>query len=89
MTNQDETYFDWERGYKWAAHERWNELLNPTQFAALLKQRAYREVAARGFTWEQHQGCRTTLRTAGQVQTGCFGKISEEDIVKNGLHISR
>lgn len=23
---RDETYIDWERGYKWAAHEQWNQV---------------------------------------------------------------
>ena len=26
---RDETYFDWERGYKQKAHERWGEQLHP------------------------------------------------------------
>jgi hypothetical protein len=24
----DETYIDWERNYKWRAHQQWEELLN-------------------------------------------------------------
>jgi hypothetical protein len=42
---QDETYLDWERGYKVAAHERWTESLNRSAFAALLKSHKYGEIA--------------------------------------------
>ena len=43
---RDETYIDWERGYKWAAHEQWTELLGRAEFAALLKARQFAEIAA-------------------------------------------
>ena len=43
---KDETYIDWERGYKWAAHEQWTEALGRTDFAALLKARKFGEIAA-------------------------------------------
>jgi hypothetical protein len=33
---RDETYLDWERGYKWAAHERWMAELSPARFGELL-----------------------------------------------------
>jgi hypothetical protein len=68
---QDETYVDWERGYKWTAHERWNELLNPTDFAELLKHRAYREVAARAVKIES----RTNLLFS-------FEKMALRDAIK-------
>jgi hypothetical protein len=42
----DETYVDWERGYKWAAHERWQESLERATFRALLEGEAYDEIAA-------------------------------------------
>lgn len=32
----DETYIDWERGYKWEAHERWMERLAPDAYRELL-----------------------------------------------------
>ena len=32
----DATYVDWEREYKWTAHERWMALLAPDRFRALL-----------------------------------------------------
>ena len=42
----DETYVDWERGYKWAAHERWQATLGRAAFRALLDQEAHEEIAA-------------------------------------------
>jgi hypothetical protein len=42
----DETYIDWERGYKWAAHERWMAALAPNAFRALLRERRFAEVAS-------------------------------------------
>ena len=41
----DETYIDWERGYKQEAHERWQESLGPAQFKRLLKAGAWDEIA--------------------------------------------
>lgn len=41
----DETYIDWERGYKWEAHERWLERLEPAGFKALLERERFTEIA--------------------------------------------
>lgn len=41
----DHTYIDWERGYKWEAHERWREQLAPGAFRAHLDAERYREIA--------------------------------------------
>src|SRR5690349_4428545 len=41
----DETYVDWERGYKWEAHERWRAVLAPKQFRTLLDAGCHREIA--------------------------------------------
>jgi hypothetical protein len=41
----DETYIDWERDYKWAAHERWQETLEPSAYRRLLASEAYEEIA--------------------------------------------
>ena len=41
----DETYIDWERGYKWEAHERWLERLDPAGFKTLLERERFSEVA--------------------------------------------
>jgi len=42
----DQKYFDWERGYKIAAHQQFYEVLNHDSFAKLLKGRKYLETAA-------------------------------------------
>jgi len=41
----DETYLEWERNYKWQAHERWEELLGRERLRALLKAGEYTAVA--------------------------------------------
>lgn len=41
----DQKYFDWERGYKLAAHEQLQEVLNRDDFAKLLKSKKYLEIA--------------------------------------------
>jgi hypothetical protein len=43
---RDETYLDWERGYKWEAHLRWEAALNESAFKALLKAGIFEEIAA-------------------------------------------
>jgi hypothetical protein len=42
----DPKYIDWERCYKWAAHEQWNEVLNQKAFRALLKKGEFAAIAA-------------------------------------------
>ena len=41
----DETYIDWERDYKWAAHERWQETLEQSAFRTRLAEEAFEEIA--------------------------------------------
>ncbi len=41
----DEKYLDWERRYKWEAHERWEKLLGREQFRTLLKDGEYADAA--------------------------------------------
>src|SRR5687768_6374357 len=43
----DETYLAWERGYKWRAHERWNELLPRDVFRSFLRTGDFAEIGAR------------------------------------------
>ena len=43
---QDETYLDWERNYKWQAHERWRSELSQTSFRALLRAHRFADAAA-------------------------------------------
>jgi len=50
---RDETYLEWERNYKWAVHEHWNEALNRDEFRRLLDARHYEEIAGRAVRVEQ------------------------------------
>jgi hypothetical protein len=43
---EDETYVDWERGYKQEAHERWAAALGRMEFRSLLNREAFDEIAA-------------------------------------------
>ncbi len=49
----DEKYVDWERGYKWESHERWEEALSKTEFRRLLRAGEFSEIAARAVRVEQ------------------------------------
>jgi hypothetical protein len=44
---RDETYIDWERGYKWQAHRRWQDELSKPEMGALLRADRHAEIAAR------------------------------------------
>jgi hypothetical protein len=68
----DETYIDWERGYKWTAHERWMSALAPTMFRTLLREGRYAEVAAHVVSIES----RTNLLFS-------FEKMALRDAVKS------
>ena len=50
---RDSTYLDWERDYKWEAHQRWEDALDRRQFRALLRSGAFTEIAARAVRVEQ------------------------------------
>lgn len=68
---QDETYIDWERGYKWTAHEQWNESLGRAEYSSLLRKREFAEIAARAVRIES----RTNLLFS-------FEKMALRDAVK-------
>ena len=68
---QDETYIDWERDYKWKAHERWNLELGKADFRRLLASGDYAEIARRAVTIES----RTNLLFS-------FEKMAMRDAVK-------
>ena len=68
----DETYIDWERDYKWEAHERWVERLAPRQYRALLDKGGYAEVAEHAVRIES----RTNLLFS-------FEKMALRDAVKS------
>ncbi len=48
-----EKYLDWERDYKWEAHERWEEALGREEFRRLLRRKEFEEVGARAVRVEQ------------------------------------
>jgi hypothetical protein len=68
----DETYVDWERGYKWDAHLRWQAELGEPQLRALLRSRRYADVAAAAVRIES----RTNLLFS-------FEKMALRDAVKS------
>ena len=49
----DETYLDWERDYKWEAHERWESNLARREFRTLLHAGEFAQIAARAVRVEQ------------------------------------
>jgi hypothetical protein len=49
----DEKYIEWERGYKWESHERWEEALNQAEFRRLLRAHEFAEIASRAIRVEQ------------------------------------
>lgn len=69
---QDETYIDWERGYKWKAHEQWDEVLDRSRFRSLLQTGDFAEIAARAVRIES----RTNLLFS-------FEKMALRDAVKS------
>jgi hypothetical protein len=48
-----EKYISWERGYKWEAHERWEQSLGQAEFRRLLRARDFTEIASRAVRVEQ------------------------------------
>jgi len=69
---QDETYIDWERDYKWQAHERWNEHLNRHAFRRMLGAEQFADIAQRAVSIES----RTNLLFS-------FEKMALRDAVKS------
>src|SRR5215216_4706559 len=73
----DETYLDWERNYKWQAHERWQELLGREPLRDLLKAGEHVEIARRATSIES----RTNLLFS-------FEKMALRDGVKSEIGAS-
>ena len=71
---QDETYIDWERDYKWAAHEQWHRALKPSLYSSLLRAGKFREIADHAVRIES----RTNLLFS-------FEKMALRDAVKSSL----
>ena len=69
---QDEKYVAWERGYKWEAHEQWQETLGRAEFEKLLQAGKFSEIAMRAVRIES----RTNLLFS-------FEKMALRDAVKS------
>jgi len=74
----DETYVDWERGYKWKAHETWNTELGRAELRRLIDDGRYGELAARAVRIES----RTNLLFS-------FEKMALRDAVKSAAGAER
>lgn len=68
----DDKYVDWERGYKWEAHERWNSLLPRETHRTLIDNGESAEAARRAVTIES----RTNLLFS-------FEKMALRDAIKS------
>jgi len=73
----DETYLDWERNYKWDAHERWEAQLGREALRELLRERQHVEIARRATSIES----RTNLLFS-------FEKMALRDAVKSEVGAS-
>ena len=68
---RDPTYLEWERDYKWRAHERWGDSLGPRSLRMLLMRGEHAEIARRAIAIES----RTNLLFS-------FEKMALRDAVK-------
>ena len=68
----DDKYVDWERGYKWEAHERWNSMLPRETLRTLIDDGEAAEAARRAVTIES----RTNLLFS-------FEKMALRDAIKS------
>jgi hypothetical protein len=71
---RDETYDDWERAYKWEAHQSWEQQLGHKEFSRLLKAQQYVEISTRAVRIES----RTNLLFS-------FEKMALRDAVRSPL----
>jgi hypothetical protein len=69
---RDEKYVDWERGYKWTAHEQWAEHLRCDVYRRMLDDARFAEIAQRAVSIES----RTNLLFS-------FEKMALRDAVKS------
>jgi hypothetical protein len=74
----DQKYVDWERGYKWEAHERWLELLARKTHRGLIEDGKHAEVARLAVTIES----RTNLLFS-------FEKMALRDAVRSSAGAKR
>jgi hypothetical protein len=69
---RDPKYDAWERGYKWEAHQAWDEILNQEEYKSLLKKKKFSEISAMAVRIES----RTNLLFS-------FEKMALRDAVKS------
>ena len=69
---RDETYLDWERGYKMRAHQAWQSVLNRTAYRSMLSQGKFLEIGAKAVSIES----RTNLLFS-------FEKMAIKDALKS------
>lgn len=79
---QDETYLDWERTYKWEAHEAWEERLSDEVYLARLERGEFAQITADAvriesktnllFSFEK-MALRDAVRTPESAQTFAQG----------------
>jgi hypothetical protein len=60
----DQKYIDWQRGYKWNAHQRWQEILSQEEHRALIRRGEAMEVAARAVKIESRTNVQMAVRDA-------------------------
>lgn len=79
---RDETYIDWERGYKWNAHERWMASLDERAYRSLLMAGKFDEIARIAVSIEsktnllfsfEKMALRDALKTGDGAQTFARG----------------
>ena len=51
---RDETYLEWERSYKWEAHQQWRHTLSKPLFQSLIKAKRFSQIAATAIRIESH-----------------------------------
>ena len=76
---RDETYLDWERNYKWDAHDRWDASLNRSAMVSLIKARKFNEIAATAIRIEARTNLlfsfeKMALRDAVRLRAATWGK---------------
>ena len=82
----DETYLDWERDYKWATHERWEEALNQLEFQRLLKREEFQEIAARAVRVEQQSQHSMMFSFEKMALRDAVKPVSGARLFANGLY---
>ncbi len=79
---RDESYLDWERDYKWTAHQRWFAQLEPASMRAMMQRGEHARVARAAVAIEsrtnllfsfEKMALRDAVRTPSGARTFCEG----------------